>query len=207
MANVGPSLTLDLQVARRSLDLDARLRSVPASAEVRGVWFRMHADAVARLGAPAVETWRKAAHPRSRWFFRMYDVRSYLEELAVTGAIIDPSDPGRGIRAIWRGATSQAPIFHVTSYLEMMLRPEPIAALRWLERHRDIFCSYGKWHFEERSPGHVVMHFFDEYIWIDTAHRGGVEGFLDACGIDGQVEPDLDSTFNGRLHVTWKPRR
>lgn len=206
MATLGPSLTLDLQAARRALELEGRLRSVPASAEVRGVWFRMHADAVARLGAPALATWRNAARPRSRWFFRMYSVREYLEELAVTAAIVDPSDPREGVRAIWRGATSQAPLFHVTSYREM-LRPDPVAALRWLERHRDIFCSYGRWHLEERSRGYVVMHFFDEYIWIDTAHRGGMEGFLEACGVDGRVEPDLDSAFSGRLHVTWAQRR
>jgi hypothetical protein len=58
-----------------------------------------------------------------------------------------------------------------------------------------------------RGPGNAVLHMFDEYTWIEGAHRGGCEGLLIACGVEGSVEADLDSRFNGRLHVRWRSRK
>jgi hypothetical protein len=48
------------------------------------------------------------------------------------------------------------------------------------------------------------MHVNDEYIWIDSAHRGGAEAMLDTCGVKGSVEAELLSEFDGRLHIRWQ---
>jgi hypothetical protein len=43
----------------------------------------------------------------------------------------------------------------------------------------------------------------DEYIWIESAHRGAAEGVLRMCGVEGTVEPELTTPYTGRLHIRW----
>ena len=64
-------------------------------------------------------------------------------------------------------------------------------------------CNYGFWRVEHRGRHHVVLHMFNEYTWIDPWHRGGCEGLLGSCAVDGDVEVELDGPFEGRLHVRW----
>jgi hypothetical protein len=35
---------------------------------------------------------------------------------------------------------------------------------------------------------YFVVHYFDEYIWIQSAHVGGLDGIVDACNATGTVE-------------------
>ncbi|MDP9037354.1 MAG: hypothetical protein M3O50_21360 [Myxococcota bacterium] len=79
-----------------------------------------------------------------------------------------------------------------------------VDVMRWLEGQRDIFANYGGRRLEQRENRYFVMHYFDECIWIESAHRGGIECVLSACGLCGSVEADLDSPLNGRLHVRWR---
>jgi hypothetical protein len=78
-------------------------------------------------------------------------------------------------------------------------------ALVWIERSRDHMANYGRWRLEARSPEHVILHLFDEYIWIE-GHQGGCEGLLAACGTEGEVIAESDSPFQGRLRVRWQRR-
>lgn len=47
---------------------------------------------------------------------------------------------------------------------------------------------------------------FDEYFWIEAAQRGGCEGLLLACGVQGEVVAELDDMFTGRLDIRWQAR-
>jgi uncharacterized protein (TIGR02265 family) len=172
---------------------------------VRGVFFKVTADEVARHGAVAVATYRRLTPIRSTWFFRMYSVRDYLEDAAAGAAAISPGDPGAAVREIWRNGARYAPMMNAQRYLAL-LRATPLDVMRWMEAQRDMFANYGGWRVERRAETYVIMHYFDEYLWIDTAHRGGMEGLLRACSVDGSVEADLDSPLSGRLHVRWQPR-
>ena len=80
---------------------------------------------------------------------------------------------------------------------------DPLAALRWIERSRDHVCDYGRWRVEAEGAGRATIHMTDEYVWIDSAHRGGCEGLLEACGVTGEVTAELDDRFHGRLRVRW----
>jgi hypothetical protein len=44
----------------------------------------------------------------------------------------------------------------------------------------------------------------EEYFWIEYAQRGGCEGMLKACGVEGEVSVELDSPYRGRLDVRWQ---
>jgi hypothetical protein len=189
----------------QALDLENRLAQIPASAQLRGWMFKMTADEVARHGPAAVATHRRLSPVKSTWFFRMYSVRDFVQDAAAAAAAINPRDPHAAIRATWKNGPRYAPLFNAQRFVAL-LRATPLDAIRWLESQRDMFFSYGGWRVEPRDDHYFVIHYFDEYIWIPSAHVGGTEGVLDACRVTGTAEPDIDGPFNGRIHVRWQPR-
>jgi uncharacterized protein (TIGR02265 family) len=196
--------TVDLAQGRKLLGLDERLKAIPSWAQVRGFLFKMTSDAVAAHGAAAVAAHRQLSPARaSRWFFRMYPVGDYLEDVAAAAMVISPEDPALALPAIWAPTTGYAPLFNARFFLEL-LGKDVFAVARWLEGHRHFFANYGRWRMEVRDDRYFIMHYFDECIWIDSAHRGGMQGLVDACGVKGTVDVDLDDPFNGRLHVRWQ---
>ncbi len=196
--------TIDVRGVREALDVDRRLAEIPASAQVRGWIFKMTADEVARHGPAAVATYRRLSPVKSTWFFRMYSVRDFVQDAAAGAAAINPNNPHAALRAIWRNAPRYAPLFNAQRFTAL-LKASPLDAVRWLEAQRDMFWNYGGWRVEARDEDYFVIHYFDEYIWIESAHVGGTEGVLYACSATGSAEPDLDSPFNGRIHVRWRP--
>ncbi len=197
--------TIDVAHVRDVLDLDRRLAQVPPYAQVRGWYFKQTADAVARQGRSATAIYRRLSPVKSAWFFRMYSLRDYLEDAAAGAAAIDAHDPASAVRDIWRNAPRYAKLFNAQRFLSL-LNANPLDAVRWLEGQRDMFFNYGGLRIEKRDERYFVVHYFDEYIWIDSAHRGGVEGLVEACNATGTVDVDLDTPFNGRIHVRWQPR-
>jgi uncharacterized protein (TIGR02265 family) len=198
---------LDLPSSQHGLDLEDRMLHAPASARVRGVWSSLTARQVRRAGLDAYAAWQRAAAPPTRIPFRMYPVSDYLRELALAGSILSPDDPGEGIRSIWRGATTWYLDLPFGRSLARLLRPNPTSYMTWLVAHRDHFCSYGSWRIDVAGPRQIVMELRDELVWIESAHRGGAEGLLDACGVSGSVEAELDDRYNGRLYIRWGAAR
>ncbi|HEY1692779.1 MAG TPA: hypothetical protein VGG39_11490 [Polyangiaceae bacterium] len=194
---------VDMQRVRAALDLGRRLSKVPLHAHVRGFLFKQTADEVERGRAGAVVAYRRLTPVKSTWFFRMYSVRAYLEDVTAAAAVVAPEDPASAVRAIWRNGPRYAPLFNAVRFLGF-LRSDVLSAARWLETHRSFFADYGRWRIEPRTDRYFIMHYFDEWIWIDSAHRGGLEGLLQACGVEGSVDVDLDTPFDGRLHVRWQ---
>jgi uncharacterized protein (TIGR02265 family) len=200
-----PDRPVDLDRVRAALALDERLQATPSWAQVRGFVFKMTSDAVERRGAAAVALHRRLSPARSRWFFLMYSAREYLEDLAAAAAVLSPGDPQAALRQIWGPATGYAPMFDASKFL-VLLGTDVVGVVRWLEGHRHFFANYGRWRIEVLGERYFVMHYFDEYIWIDSAHRGGMEGLLEACGLRADIEADLDTPLSGRLHVRWRAR-
>src|SRR5450432_2539353 len=161
-------VAIDLTSARDRLGLATRLRDVPITSTVRGVWFAMAADHIRRLGRAETVTWRTVVDERRRYPFLSYPLREYLDELAIAGAIIDPKDPGGGIRAIWRDATAMYLATPFGRSLVRLLKPNPVRYMRWLADHRDHFCNYGEWSIIEHNPNYVTIEMTDEFIWLET---------------------------------------
>jgi len=199
--------TVDLSEATAPLELDRRLSETPANAGTRGIWFTMTADYMRRQGPAVDAAWRAAVPVIPRTIFRMFPLRDYLRELAFAAAVLNPARPLEAMRIIWR----DTPKYYTSSAIGRsclrLLRPEPLAAFRWCERHREHFCNYGSWRLEPRGADYLILHYFDEYLWIDGAHRGGAESLLEACGVEGSAEPEMLSRYSGRMHVRWKLTR
>jgi uncharacterized protein (TIGR02265 family) len=199
------SVIADFPAASTELDLQRRLREVPASAMVRGIFFRILEDDLARRGMGGLLRWRGVLgeQPQS---YRLYPVSKLLVAYAEAAAMVAP-DPRDGLRDIFRGICLPFSQSWYGRAWSQFLRPDPFKALHWLDRCREHVSNYGTWRLESRGPGYAVVHMNDEYFWIDSAHRGGCEGMLDVCGVDGEVTAETDSMFRGRLHVRWRERK
>jgi len=193
-----------LPAAAEQLDLERRLHETPPSACVRGVFFNMIADELKRRGKVEDARQVRGGAPRRR-IHALYPVSEFLVESALAAPFID-DDANEAVRQMWSGAA----LYFAASWLgrafQRFIRPDPAAALDWIENGREHSCNYGQWRCEHLERNHVVLHMYDEYIWIGSAHRGGCEGLLAACGVKGVVTPSLESRFRGRLDVRWQPR-
>ena len=167
----------------------------------------MAADHLQRLGRAETLAWRRVVGSRRRLPFLTYSLREFLEELAVAAAIVDPNDPGEGMRRIWRDAASSYVATPFGRSLLRLFKPNPSRSLSWLAQHRDQFCNHGAWNFVQRSERYAIMEMRDELIWLEHAHRGGAEGLLVACGVEGTVEAERVGPYDGVMHVRWEAPR
>ena len=192
--------------ARVELDLSTRLRRVPPSARTRGIFFRVLEDDIARRGLRARLDWDWEAmlgeQPRS---YALYPVRDLLVAYADAARLVG-SDSNEAVRDIFRGGCRAFSDSWFGRGLKRFIAPDPLGALRWIERSRDHMCDYGRWRIESEGAGRATIHMVDEYVWIDSAHRGGCEGLLEACGVTGEVTAEVDDLFHGRLRVRWATR-
>lgn len=198
------SVTVDLGAATKRLGLSARLDAIPPTAQARGIFFNMLRDDLSRRGMLHVPEIARLLD-KTRRSYAYYPTRDLVEVYGIAGAVVDP-DPLEGVRKLFAGT---ATYFSSTWYgkaFARYLRPDPKSALAWIERSREFVANYGRWRLEIRGPEHAVFHMFDEYFWIEAAQRGGCEGMLLACGIDGEVVAELDDMFVGRLDIRWQLR-
>jgi Protein of unknown function (DUF2378) len=192
---------VDLEKAAIALDLERRLRAIPAAARTRGIFFNMLRDDMTRrglVGAPELARFMRATY-RS---YALYPVIDVVEAFGIAASLVH-TDPHEGLRQLFSGT---APYVTSTWYGRVFARyTTPYDAMRWLERSREYVANYGGWRLESRGEGHAIFHKHEEYFWLD-ALRGGCEGLLRICGVVGTVDLELDDPFNGRLVVRWTPR-
>jgi hypothetical protein len=136
--------------------------------------------------------------------YALYPVGELVEATALAGALAHP-DPREGMRLIWGSHTAYATQTWYGRVFTKYLTPDPWTALRWLEASHDYLEGYGEWRMELRGSGSAIVHFLDEYLWLD-ALRGACEGMLTLCGTSGRVDVETDGPFKGRLLVRWDPR-
>jgi uncharacterized protein (TIGR02265 family) len=183
------------------LDLSWRLKAIPESAAVRGVFFNQLRDALRRT-LRIDETTLDQLAGGSKQSHKMYPAREFARMSAFAGALAH-RDPLEGMRQLSRGMAS---FFSTTWYgraFQRVLRPDPPKAVQWVAFSRDYISNYGHLRVEPRGANRLLVHIYDEYCWIEACQRGGCEGMLDACGVQGTVDVELDSPFRGRLDVSW----
>lgn len=171
-------------------------------AAVRGVFVRLLEDSLESRGLAGAINMREIVGERPR-SYRLYSARKLLVAYATAGSLIH-SDPGEGVRTIFAEiALPFATSWYGKAFLRF-LRIDPFAGLQWLDRGHDSLVNYGRWRAQSLGPGHAILHLIDEYFWIEHAQRGGCEGMLRACGVEGEVRVELDTPYCGRLDVRWR---
>jgi uncharacterized protein (TIGR02265 family) len=197
-------VVVDLERTARLLDLDWRLKNVPSTAMVRGVFFNLIEDALRRRGLVAHPSWRSTGTTEQRTSYGLYPARDLIVLSTTAGSLVK-NDPVQGMREIHAStATYYASTWYGRAF-RRLLRPDPSATLSYIDRSRSLIANYGLWRWEPRGFNRGILHMFEEYCFIESIQRGGLEGMLTACGVRGEVRVELDSPFNGRLIAEWEP--
>jgi uncharacterized protein (TIGR02265 family) len=197
-------VVVDLARAATQRDLEQRLRDLPSSAMVRGIFFRLLKDDAAKRGISAAKELESLLSRKDVW--RLYPARELMIAYATAASMID-TDPNEGLRALFHG---MAPSYSRTWFGQLFRKflgiSDPARAISYIERAKERVSNYSTWRLEIVEARHLVLHMFDEYFWIESAQRGGCEGLLESCGVKGQVTVELDSPYRGALDIQWKPR-
>jgi uncharacterized protein (TIGR02265 family) len=195
---------VNLAEATSQLDLEQRLRDLPSTAMVRGIFFRLLKDEMDRRGISAVSELRTLLGGKDVW--RYYPARELMIGYATAASLIH-TDANQGLRELFHGmAPSYARTWYGQLFRKFLGSVDPARALRYIERAKERVSNYSTWRVETIGPRRVVLHMFDEYFWIESAQRGGCEGLLDSCDVTGEVRVELDGPYSGALDIEWTAR-
>lgn len=197
-------LIVDLDRGLEELGLPKRLDDTPSSAHTRGLFFELAEAAVTRKDPALVPTWRAASGARRRFPFKLYSTRDFIREQATAAVLIEPDDPKRALFEMWLHTPKLSPLIKAERFMRYLVGRDPARALLWLEKNRSMMCDYGLWRLERLGDKAFVFHIADEWVWIDSAHRGGGSGTLERCGVVGSVTAEMVSDYHGKLHFTWR---
>lgn len=192
---LGPGLT--------QLGLEQRLADAPAGAQVRGLFFKLAEQALQEGSPDLLVVWRTLVGARSRWPFSMYPLRDFIREQAVAAVLLDHADPGGALFRMWRVTPRLSPLIRAEAFMRYLTKQEPQRALAWLSANRRMMCDHGEWRFEPTGPRGGILHFVDEYVWLEHAQLGGLTGTLDRCGVSPSISIELDGPYSGRLVASW----
>jgi hypothetical protein len=179
-------------------DTGARLAAIPASAEVRAVFLQIVSAAL-------------HDEPRAAWLARfgkpppsytMMPVRSYVERVAEAALLCSPSLTtglahlhGRAMGMLF--AQPGADLFLTAR------DRHPGRLLERLEASRTLIASYGDWRVTLDGPRTASIVVRDEYVWLDLLWTPLLASIFPACGLEGEIECELDGPFSGRLRARW----
>lgn len=183
-------------------DLVDRLRHVPPSAAIRGIFFNNVKTQIARAGRlSAYEAYfaeeRHAAMP-------YYPLTDFLVRIACAGALVTtPSELHAGMRAIARS--------HAQAFVQSLLGRALVRLLakdprklteQGLAARRQTY-RYGRWTLLQHGPSTLEVVYEDEYQWIESAVHGAAEGTYEPCVPNVNIETTLSSRFGGSTFLRW----
>jgi len=183
-------------------DIVDRLRVIPPSAMVRGVWIKNVEKHVERCGLTA--TYREYFPHDHYSSLSFYPVADLLIRNACAGALVaSPERVHEGMFLITKG---HAEAFMETLLGRVMLRVLSRDPVRLLEQgmaaRRQSF-SYGHWALRRHSEREVEVVYENEYWWIESAVGGAAQGTFEACKISARIETKLSDRFNGATFFRW----
>jgi uncharacterized protein (TIGR02265 family) len=183
-------------------DIEERLRLVPPSAQVRGLWHRAILRVVKQSGKfnEYLEYF-----PNEDWsMLTYYPLTGYMLRLAVAGAIIaSPPEIHRGMHDAMRlNATTFASTVLGRTLLRLLAKDPIRLTEQAMAAHRQS-TNYGEWAIRSRGPRHIETTYRSEYVWIDSAIAGAAVGTFDACEVTASVQTQLDDRFNGSTLIAW----
>lgn len=185
----------------RHSDLHERLRAVPPSAKVRGLYFRSTITVLTAAGK--IDEYREL-FPEDYSAMRWYPTSDYLIRLAVGAALLTtPERIHEGMREIGR---RNAVAFAESLLGRTMLRllsHDPQKLLRQACAGRRQSYLYGRWEVEFIEDRAAEMRMNEEYIWIESNLVGAAEGTFESIGLAVSVECELTSPFEGRHILRW----
>ncbi len=192
------------EAAQEHCDIAERLESVKAEQAVRGVWFSMLRDEVARRGGGRGEQFDREFGPHDFVTFKMYPVAEYLKRLVVAGALVaSPEKVHEGMLDLHRTSVRYFAQSLLGRAIVSLVRPTPLGLYRQISRGRMHIATYGKWIIEPAGDRELKIRIVDEPVYIESAQLGGVLSTLDVCGVEGSATVEMHDRFEGTATVRW----
>lgn len=183
-------------------DIVKRLGDVPATACVRGVYFRSALEEVTRRGRRS--TFEAMVRETERSIFTMYPATDYLLWVAYAGALVtSPAAVHEGMRELSRSNAVYYGQSLLGRSLLRLLSRDPIRQLHQAIQSKRAVTNYGRWTIVDEGPGHATVRLEEEYVWIESALLGAALGGLESCGIRPTAEARLRDPYNGDLIFRW----
>ena len=183
-------------------DIATRLKVTPASARVRGIYFRALVDELARRGLRGA--FEDTVHDSDRSTFTLYPAADYLVWAAFAGSLVEsPARVHRGMHELHRGHSLYFGQSLLGRSLLRLISRDPGRQLHQAIQSKRAVTNYGRWTMLEEAPGRAVIRLEDEYVWIESALLGGAIGGLEACGVEPSAEVHLRDPYNGEIHFRW----
>jgi uncharacterized protein (TIGR02265 family) len=183
-------------------DIEERLRAVPPSAQLRGLYHRSVINMLKQEGK--FDAYREY-FPDEHWSaMTLYPVGGYLLRLAVAGAILATPDT---LHAGMHQAARLNAITVASSLLGRalirILAKDPVRLTEQGMAAKRQSTTYGEWKIVARGSRFVETIYRTEYIWLDSAIAGSAAGTFEACKINATVQTTLTDRFNGSALVSW----
>lgn len=183
-------------------DLVERLRLVPPSAQVRGVYIRSIDTQLAMHGQ--LGAYREIFPDDAHAAMSLYPLADYLVRLACAGAlVVAPDRLHEGMFMISKGNAKE---FMESLLGRVMLKGFSRDPVRMTEQgvaaRRQSF-TYGHWEIRKHGEHSLEVVHKDEYRWLESAVAGAAKGMVEACGVTAEVETKLINRFNGSTFIRW----
>ncbi len=137
--------------------------------------------------------------------FRMYPVRDYLTRLVVLSQIhYGASEIYPGIRELQSGAFDAWAKTMLGRAALAVVTPDLLSMLRMLERAyaSETLLSYSRFIVESVTEPEIIVRFRNEYVYIEHAMVGAIEGASRICGIPAlELVSELDGPFDGIIRI------
>ncbi|MGC4092551.1 MAG: TIGR02265 family protein [Polyangiaceae bacterium] len=183
-------------------DIEERLRDVPPSARVRGLYFRSVLNVLRDLNRfDAYERY----FPNEKWSsLALYPLGDYLLRLAVAGAVVaSPENLHHGVQQITRRNATAFATSLLGKVLVRILARDPVRLTEQGLAARRQSTTYGEWELVRKGPREIEMVYHAEYMWIESAIAGAALGSFESCQTTPRIETLLRDKYNGSTVVRW----
>lgn len=193
------SAGIDLKRALRKTDLSWRLEQLPKEAAVRGAFFNM-LDERAREVSPELQaSYRRYFKTYEFSTLRFYSCKDYLLRLVVlANAAFD--DPYRGIRVFQAAAFPAWRRTLIGRSWFALFGSDFRGVLRQMCSTFTSVANYCSAELVENSEP-LVVRFRRQYVYIEHAMLGAIEGVARACDQPVRLSVQLVDPFNGDVIV------
>ncbi len=167
-------------------------------------------DRAGELGAATQSEYRRFFRIHRFTPFRMYPVRDYLTRLALLAQIHwGPARIYDGIRLVQSSAFEAWSSTIVGRAAVRLFEPSLLGMLRGIERAfaSRMMINYSEFFVDEVHDDRIVTRFVNEYVYIEHAMVGALEGVARLCGSEVDIETELETPFEGRVVLHTRPSR
>jgi uncharacterized protein (TIGR02265 family) len=207
MSHEGKEQTRDsvAELVRDVCDLEERLPLVPASAQVRGLYFQStHQEVVRAARYPEFSELLKLRAGYQAKALQWYPVSEYLRWLAAAAYLIrGKANFQQGLFDLgYADATAFVNTILGRAVLRVLSHDPARVALQGVSARKHS-VTYGKWTCQRHGEREMSMVYEREYLWIESAIAGAAKGTFDACDVKIEITTSVSGKFAGETRVKW----